>query len=333
MIDHRLRASAAALVSAALALASTTSAAQLTPAPAPARTDAQTEEIVVTAQRSGIPVWRVVGPTTTIVLVGSIRAVAAGTRWDPVPLEAALTQADRVMFPESMSIGLGLFSAIGTLSKWRKQATLPEGQTLQAFTTPAQYARLVALRDKGILKPGFERKHPYHIAMTLDRVSRGKPNLAPNADAYVRRFLGKNKEKRVPLAQGDFKSFMSEFFDMSPRAHVPCLMAAVAKAEAGPAGAEARADAIKARSEAWAARRVPEALAASKGEEERFCWPAGGRFETARQQAVSPTVRGLLNKPQVTLAVMSLDTLAKPGGVLDDLVAAGFDVRGPQWKR
>jgi len=38
----------------------------------------------------------------------------------------------------------------------------------------------------------------------------------------------------------------------------------------------------------------------------------------------------LLGKTQVTLAVVSLDTLVTPGGVLDDLVAAGFNVTGPR---
>jgi len=47
---------------------------------------------------------------------------------------------------------------------------------------------------------------------------------------------------------------------------------------------------------------------------------------------LSGTVRGLLAQPKVTLAVISLDSLAQRGGVLDDLVAAGFDVRGPKWK-
>lgn len=56
-------------------------------------------------------------------------------------------------------------------------------------------------------------------------------------------------------------------------------------------------------------------------------------MEQVREASLSPAIRGLMNASQITLAVLLLDSLAKPGGVLDDLVAAGFDVRGPDWKR
>ena len=121
-------------------------------APPAARPDAPGEEIVVTAQRSGIPVWRVTGRGGTAVLVGSIGDVAPGTKWNPGPLDAALAKADRVMFPESLRArNYGLFSIAGALGKFLKQASLPKGQTLQALTTPEQWARLVSLRDRGVL--------------------------------------------------------------------------------------------------------------------------------------------------------------------------------------
>jgi len=301
--------------------------------PSAALSNPTAEDIVVVAQRSGIPVWHVTGPRATVVLVGSIGRVAPGTRWDPVSLDVALAKADRVMFPEKMDISLGLFSFIGVVGKWRKQASLPDGQTLQAMTTPAQWARLVALRDRGILKPGFERKHPYHLAMTLNGLTRDRRKLDPGADAYVRRFLGKNKAKQVALEQGNLKDFTAEFFGSAPRTHVACLMDAVMLVETGAAGIQARANVRDARSAAWAARRIPDALAARADNGQRLCWPRGSRLEQARDASLGPKIHSLMNSPQVTLAVMSLDTLAEPGGVLDDLVAAGFDVRGPRWKR
>ena len=159
--------------------------------PSTDQSDATAEEVVVTAQRIGIPVWRVTRSGTTIVLVGSIGRVAPGTRWDPAALDAALAQADRIMFPEAMDVSFGLFSVIGLIGKWRAQASLPEGQTLQSMTTPDQWARLVALRDQGILKPGFERVHPYHLAMTLGRSTRDRRRFETGADGYVRRYLRK----------------------------------------------------------------------------------------------------------------------------------------------
>lgn len=291
------------------------------------------DEIVVTAQRIGIPVWRVTGPRTTIVLVGSIGRVVPGTRWNPEALDAALVQADRIMFPESMDISFGLFSVIGLIGKWRAQSSLPKGQTLQALMTPEQWARLVALRDRGILKPGFESTHPYHLAMTLSRSIRDKRKLETGADTYVRRYLSKNKAKEVPLAQASLKGMTAEFFASAPREHVGCLMDAVTLVEAGQAGVSARAEARDRRSQAWATRRVPDALAARADDGQRSCWPRGSRMERVREASLSPDIRNLMTSPQVTLAVVSLDSLAGPGGVLDGLAAAGFDIQGPRWKR
>lgn len=305
------------------------SAAQVAPATV---SDATAEDIVVTAKRSGIPVWRVTGPQTTIVLVGSIGSIAPGTRWDPASLDSALAKADRIMFPESLSVSIGLFSLIGTIGKWRNQASLPKGLTLRDMATPDQWARLVALRDQGVIKPGFERTHPYHLAITLQSKVRTGQKRVRGADFYVRQFVRKNKSKEVRPAQASVKEIATDFFASDPRTHMACLMSAVALVEAGQAGMQARANGFVARSEAWAARRVPDALAAKVDTGGRSCWPEGGRFFQARQAILRPTVRGLMTKPEVTLAVLSLESLAAPGGILDDLVAAGFDVSGPRWR-
>lgn len=266
-------------------------------------------------------------------LVGSIGGVSPGTRWDPAALDAALAQANRVMFPECMKFGFGLFSIIGLLGKWHAQGSLPAGQTLQSMTTPEQWTRLVALRDRGILKPGFERTHPYHLALSLSRTVRDRTKLVPGVNAYVRRFLNKNEVKRVPVTQGNLKEMTADFFASSPREHVACLMGVVAQVEAGEAGIRARTAAQVARSQAWAERRVPDALAAKVDDGQRSCWPQGSRLEQTLDASIAPAIRNLAKGSQLTLAVLSLDTLARPGGILDGLVAAGYDIRGPRWKR
>lgn len=236
------------------------------------------------------------------------------------------------MFPEAVGVKFGLFSLIDTIGKWRKQASLPKGQTLQMMTTPEQWARLVALRNQGFIKPGFERKHPYHLAMTLTALVRSKSERVPGADSYVRRYVRKNPAKEVPLIRFSVTEVANAFFASSPLSHVPCLMDAVTLVEAGQAGIKARADAFVTRSQAWAARRVPEALMARSDNGQRSCWPEGTTYSQARQASLRPIVRDFMDRPEVTLAVLSLESLAQKGGVLDDLVTAGFDISGPNWR-
>lgn len=295
-------------------------------APAGAAGEAQGEEIVVTARRTGLPVWRVSSPTTTLVLVGAIDGVIRDTRWDPAPLADALLKADRVMFPSSMHLTESSpFALIGYFAKWRKQATLPKGQTLAAMMAPDQFARLARLEKRGILKRGFERKHPFHLATTLREIAKGKSEYGPDAGRYVMQTVKKHKLKLVPIERSKLKPVAQDFFASRPETHVPCLLDAVALVEAGPG-------VVKARSDAWAERRVPEVLNSPAEKVYHSCWPAEEKRARGRDDGLRRTVRRLLTEPQVTLAVVSLDSLGGRDGVLDDLQAAGFDVRGPRWK-
>ncbi len=283
----------------------------------------QADQIVVTAQRTGIPVWRVNSDRTTLVLIGSIEGVAKDTKWDPAALTETLQKADRVMFPSMMEVAVSPFSMVGYLMKWRKQATLPKGQTLAQMMPPAQFQRLVALQKRGIIKAGFERKHPLHLSIMLRDIAEGKPGYGPSASDVVRKTVRKHKIRTVPIQTIKAKSVAGDFFATPAREYVPCLMDSVAVIEAGPGT-------VKARSDAWAQRRVPAVLASPAEKVYETCLPPA--FVAHRPADLRLQVRNLLNQQPLTVAVVELATLARPGGVLDSLDAAGFDVRGPRWK-
>jgi uncharacterized protein YbaP (TraB family) len=285
--------------------------------------EAQAEELVVTARRIGIPVWRVHGPRTSMVLVGSIQGVAKGTRWDPGALATTLRKADRVMFPDTVGMAISPVSMIGYYMKWRSMATLPKGQNLAQLMPADQFQRLVALRNRGVLKPGFERRHPLHLAIQLRNKVQREKDEATGVDGYVRHIVKKEKLKQVPITMLKAKSVARDFFATPARAYVPCLIASMNLVEAGPA-------AVRARSQAWAERRVPEVLASPADKIFDVCLPPA--FEAADRPDIKGQMRRLLAEPQLTVAVVGLRSLAEPGGVLNSLAAAGFKVTGPRWK-
>jgi hypothetical protein len=281
------------------------------------------DEIVVTAQRTGIPVWRVRGPKTSIILIGSIEGVTKDTRWDPGALAATLRKADRVMFPGMVALTGSPFALIGYFAKWRGQATLPKGQTLAQLLPPQQFQRLVALRNRGILKAGFERKHPFHLARDLQERARGGAGDGLDAGRFVEKTVRKHKIRTVPLASFQAKGVLKDFFALPPRTFVPCLADAITAAEAGPAAARAR-------SLAWAERRVPDVLASPADRAYATCSPKSfGVIDRPDLRLVS---RRLMAEAQVTVAVVDLRDLAARGGVLDSLQAAGFAISGPSWR-
>jgi uncharacterized protein YbaP (TraB family) len=299
-------------------------AAGLAPAPgqAPAA-QAHAEEIVITAQRSGVPMWTVRSETTTLVLVGSIRGVSKTTQWNPAGLIEALRKADRVVFPEMHSFTASPFSLFGWIAKWNAMGSLPKGQSLGDFASADDMRRLAALSVQGKVRKDYATRHPLHLAGDLREHAEEGVKFGRDAAAYVRSAVKDYKIDLVPVPDEKAKPLVKDLFASTPAEHVPCLHAAIAVAEAGPA-------AIQARSDAWAARRVTAVLRSPVKAMGETCWP--GARVAAAPEALVARMKQLLAEPKVTVAVLSLGTLADRGGVLDALEAAGFDIQGPSWK-
>lgn len=309
---------------AAFALTSAAPAKKSAPPPKKADDRAQVEDIVVTGRRSGAPMWTVRGDTTTLILVGGINGVAKTTHWDPAALTEALRKADRVMFPQSYALTASPFRAIGWIAKWNKMGSLPKDQSLSAIAGPQASRRLTALRAKGMVRADFDRRHPLHLSNDLRDKAKGEIDYSRNVADYARSAAKKHKlAEVVPIQRSKAKPVVKDLFASTPQEHLPCLEASLTLAEAGPA-------AVQARSDAWAARRVREVLDSPADPAWERCWPSGVFAE--REIELLPQMKQLLAEPQVTMAILSLRTLAERGGVLDGLEAAGFDIQGPAWK-
>ena len=303
---------------AALALASAA------PAQTKAEDRAQVQDIVVTGRRSGVPMWTVRSDRTTLVLVGGINGVSKATHWDPAALTEALRKADRVMFPQSYALTASPFRAIGWIAKWNKMGSLPKGQSLSAIAGPQAMRRLAALQARGMVRADYDRRHPLHLSNDLRDKAKGDIDYSRDVAEYAHRAAKKHKlAEVVPIQRSKAKPVVKDLFASTPQEHLPCLEASLTMAEAGPA-------AVQARSDAWAARRVRDVLESpAEGAWER-CWPSGVFAE--RHAELLPQMKQLLLEPQITVAVLSLRTLAGRGGLLDGLEAAGFDIQGPAWK-
>jgi hypothetical protein len=295
-------------------------------APAQNKADdrAQVEDIVVTGRRSGVPMWTVRSETTTLVLVGGINGVSKTTHWDPAALTEALRKADRVMFPQSYALTASPFRAIGWIAKWNKMGSLPKEQSLSAIAGPQAMRRLAALRARNMVRADYDRRHPLHLSMDLRDRGKGDIDYGRDVAEYSRNAAKKHKlAEVVPIQRSKAKPVVKDLFASTPQDHLPCLEASLTMAEAGPA-------AVQARSDAWAARRVRDVLTSPADGVYERCWPSGVFAE--RNVELLPQMKRLLAEPQITVAVLSLRTLAERGGLLDGLEAAGFDIQGPAWK-
>jgi uncharacterized protein YbaP (TraB family) len=312
-----------------IGIAVAVAAAAAAPAAAQQRTanEAQIEEIVVTGRRSGVPMWRIDGPDSTLFLVGAISSVSKTTHWDPEALTEALRKADRVMFPQSHALTVGNpFRLIGWLAKWKAMASLPKGQTLGHFVGPEVLRRLAALEARRMAPDEFEGRHPLHLAMALRDRAKGEIEFGRTALDHVERAVKKHKLPVAvdPIAKSKARPVVKDLFASEPHEHVPCLIDSIAAAEEGP-------EAVQARSDAWAAKRVPEVLGYAIDRTHASCWPAGAGIG-ATPDELADQMRGILAGSEVTVAVLSLRSLAETNGILDRLQSAGFEVAGPAWK-
>jgi hypothetical protein len=183
--------------------------------------------------------------------------------------------------------------------------------------------RLAALKAKGAVRGDYDRRHPLHLGRDLRERATGDIKFGRGADDYVRHAIKEYKLTLVPVEKSKAKPLVKDLFASTPQEHLPCLDASIAMAEAGPASVQARSD-------AWAARRVPEVLASPADKYAAVCWPTAEIIEPGSE--LVGEMKQMLAEPQVTMAVLTLRSLAEPDGVLDGLQAAGFDIQGPAWK-
>ncbi len=279
--------------------------------------------IVVTARRIGVPVWRVRSGTATIVLVGTIPDIPQGTDWNANALNAAIGQSRRVLFPQTIQLTANRIGADWWMSRWQKQAKLPAGQTLSALVDPDTRARLTRLAAARRIARDWDNVHPLHLALKMQSDLRDSTAMGPSADEAVEAAIKQHKVYRVPFAKVDAEPVMNRLFASKPQQHVACLNATLAVIEAGP-------DELRRRSNAWADRNVVAAIASPVQAIEAACWPANaGKY--LDPNLFAETTRALKRKG-ATLAVINLDTLARRGGLLDQLQAAGMTIDGPAWK-
>ena len=288
--------------------------------PAPAESE---NSIVVTAQRSGAPMWIVETTTGTVILVGEIRAIPKTTPWEPARLEEATRAADRVILGARPKISPGdIFRLMFSGGKLTK---LPDKTVAGDYLDAGQLQRLEALaaaheedysRQSFLLTSfGMLREELRFNRDTADDASDVVKKAAEKADVAI---------TRAATLRGE--DVIDNLFEAPPTAHIPCLVAAMDAVEAGPQIVEERAT-------NWRRFKIPAVMNNPLESALGQCWPwadetLGSELRTiwVDRIAEASAAKG------TTLAVVPLRVLAESGGVLDQLEQRGFDIAGPPWK-
>ncbi|NCP14477.1 MAG: TraB/GumN family protein [Sphingomonadales bacterium] len=296
----------------------------LTAAPLAAQDPAPSENaIVVTAQRSGAPMWTIDTPTGTIILVGEIRAIPKSTPWEPARLEEATRAADRVILGAKPKVSPGdVLRLIFSGSKFTK---LPDKTEASQYLTPDQWARLSALGTAH--KEDYTRQSFLLTSFEMLRKQlRFNRDTADEPSDVVRKAAGKAKVPTTRAATLRGEDIIDNLADAPPQAHISCLTAAMDAVEAGPATVEKRAT-------DWRRYDIPGVMANPLESALGQCWPwADDTLGSELRTIWVDNIAEVSTASGTTLAVVPLRVLAESGGVLDQLELRGFDIAGPEWK-
>ncbi|GLS00511.1 TraB/GumN family protein [Brevundimonas denitrificans] len=286
---------------------------------------AELDEIVVLARRSGAPMWTVTRGDSTLILVGAITGIPRDLAWRPDDLEAAAARSDQILSPQE-----GRASVTDLLRViWRARTIglMPQGQTTADYLTPEYQARLEAImaddrnqdwRTKSLLFVGFD--------LMQDKAGYRQGRSGDDAMDVIRRAARRARVSVRPVGTVRGDELIDSLITAPQTAHVPCVEAAIAAAEQGP-------DAARERAEDWRALRVADVVASPIDRALNQCWPWGDpEIAPQLRQQWAAAIETAMISPGVTMGVAPLRLLADEGGVLDGLVARGFDVVGPEWK-
>lgn len=317
-----------AAVLSALALAAGQPAPAAVPdaAPAPdAEVSTEVAEVVVTARRIGVPVWRVGDGRSAVVFVGAIGAVPESVRWNTAELERAVAGSRRVLYGADVDFTLGdLFRIVFRNGRWIE---LPEGRSLDTVVGPDLARRLDAQAAADRIPRDWRRQRAWWIAarLQLSITRRREIERGVTAREAADRAAGRAGVRHAPVLQARFNDVIENAAQDRPTDSA-CLLAWTEVAEAG--------DAIFAeRAQAWTRSRIAETVASPVSRAEATCWPDSDPTLAPRlRQAWRDAVRRELAQPGAVVAVVPLPYLVEQGGLLDDLQGQGLSIDGPAWR-
>ena len=289
----------------------------------PAEAASEVEPIVVTARRSGAPMWTVTAGDSTVLLVGAIDGVPRSVAWRPDALEAATLRADRIL------LGTGVQGSLGDILRliWRSRTLtrLPEGRTSADYLSPEWQARLDALEAR--YRVDHSRKSFLLSSRDLltDQLDFDR-DTADDAGDVVRRAARKARIPVRAVTGGRGDQLVEDLLTAPPERLVPCMQAAIEATEAG-------AGPVQQRGEDWTRFRVRAVLDSPLEKALGRCWPWGD--PTIGPQLRAAWIEGIdkaLAEHGVTMAVAPLNLGGGEDGVLDRLKAKGLEVSGPDWR-
>ena len=319
----RLRAPAAILITACFAAGSMPPARGADPPPQ------ALEEIVVTGERTGPGLWHVEHGDSQVWILGSMSPLPKGITWRSKQVEQVLGTTSQVLVQKPFEIGIARI--LWLLLTERSLLMVGGGKRLHDVLPADLYARFAAQRSKYHEDAGkWEHFRPLIAAAFLQQAAFHEAGLSTRLDlGAAMRTLAKKHGVRVEEVKiAGVSDLLEALKTMPPATENACVAASLATVESD-------LPRLTDRAQAWAGGNVerigqlrePAEVDACRAALDAGAGPAEliGRVRRTWLQAIEK----YLQHSGVTMAVVNIDLLLEPGGLLDELRAKGYQVDAP----
>lgn len=295
----------------------------------PAQQAPQLDEIVVTSERAGPGLWHVHREAANVWILGSIAPLPRDITWRSKQVESVLESTSQVLVQKPIEISIP--RVLWMLIADRKYLMVTGGKRLKDVLPADLYVRFSAQRSRVTDdKDKWERYRPIIAAAFLQQAAFHQVNLSMRLDlgAALRELAKKHGVRVEEIKVAGVSDMLEALKTMPPATERTCVEASLATLESG-------LPRLVERAQAWSNGDIERIASLSELKEVDACrtsLDAGkGAFDVIGRirQTWLDNIEKYLRSPGTTIAVVNLDMLLEPGGLLDRLKAKGYQVDAP----
>lgn len=304
------------------------------PPPEEASVEETVEEVLVAGERAGPGLWKVRKGDNTLYLLATITPAPKKIEWRSREVESVLARAQAfVPARPEVDTDIGPIKAVQLYMQYRKLRGNAEGERLEAVLPPPLFERFEKLRTKYAPRDrSMLERRPMLAVLELQSAAVERSGLTFRNDV-ARKVEKLARERKVPVQRAhvkveDSRGTLAEVGQIPLPAEIACMEVVLGRIEADLANSRQRA-------EAWAVGDVGGLRSGVASQASVTCLDSlrnSARmtkllrdFETAWLGVVTRS----LERHPVTLAVADIDGLLRPGGILAQLRARGYEVDEP----
>jgi hypothetical protein len=306
----------------------------------PQAEEAAPEKILVVGQRPGPGLWKISKGDHVLWVFGSYSPLPKNMEWRSHQVETIVAQSQEYLLSPSATAKIGFFSKLALLPHAIGARKNPDGGTLRDVLPADVYERWLPLKKKYLENSDdFERERPIFVADRLYRsglMHAGLSNgheVGKAIDAIVKKHKIKTTKSEVELVMDDPVKMVKEF-KKSSLDDAACFSKTLERLESD-------IDAMRVRADAWAKGDIEAIQKLNFADREQACKTAitnstvfQGRpglqsMEARMREAWLAAAEKSLANNMSTFAVLRLQSILDPNGMIEALRAKGYQVDSP----